>query len=462
MKNKSIVRMAQKLASSNWMLSAKEHSVLVELLDSYIKNPKAISDLSLGEMNELALNQNNPISNNDVAITPQTGMTAIISVRGILSKSPSDIEQQILGLTDIDDIGYALDQAAADPEISLICLVLASPGGETCGIEELGRKINAIDNIKPVVCWTEELSCSAAYWLMSQGRFLGMTNSARAGNVGVFNYIVNTQKSMEKQGIEITAFSSGKYKLMGQEFHAATDDEKAVLDANVKKIGAQFINTILGKRPNANQEALESALAYDGQDSLANNLVDIVADSLDEFLNQVAAQPQITNMKVETKKVSSIVSAVAVSAPISEMAVAQVPNIESVPVAKADADTGDDSDDEMCVCDACKAVFKKMSAKESNASLAKAPSATVETPAAIIPSVTTETVATAPQVKTDVVIAPVAQSQETLSHVTGIIPADLSMSAWNLARGITAKNTVDEKTVNWRNACDDVKAVLNQ
>src|SRR5205807_410377 len=97
------------------------------------------------------------------------------------------------------------------------------PGGETVGIEELGRKIVDIDeNVKPVYVWTESQMASAAYWIGSQGRKLGMTPSSAVGSVGVYLLVLDATRQMEDQGLKIEAFSSGKYKMMGHEFRKLT------------------------------------------------------------------------------------------------------------------------------------------------------------------------------------------------------------------------------------------------
>lgn len=217
----------------------------------------------------------------------EEGNMAIIGISNILIKGASDEACDLLGLTNIDSISMSLTEQANDPSISSICLSFSTPGGETCGIEELGRKIKYIDeNIKPVYGWCETQSSSAGYWLMSQTRMIGMTPSSQLGSIGVYMLLLDTTKQLEQNGIKIQPISSGKYKLMGHEFNPLSKEESEILDADVKKQHEKFKSTIISNRPNVKPEAMEG-LSYEGDDALELGLTDIVVDSFEEYLNEL-------------------------------------------------------------------------------------------------------------------------------------------------------------------------------
>ena len=174
--------------------------------------------------------------------------------------------------------------AAIDPSISKICLVFNSPGGEVTGIPELSRKIAFIDkNIKSIICWTETQVASAAYWLYSQGSLIGCTESSQLGSIGVYTLIEDHTKELKASGVEILPIVSGKYKLIGQEFHILSDNERQILQTGVEITHNKFKTAIKTNRPQISDETLEG-LSYSGDIAIDLQLADIAVDSFDEFL----------------------------------------------------------------------------------------------------------------------------------------------------------------------------------
>lgn len=268
----NISTLADKLVNGKWLINATAHTNFINLIHTYISNPTAAI---YGEENEYTSNIDVPIPTGEV--------TAIINVNGILVKGCSGIEEQLFGLVDTDYIRYCLEDAVNDTNVKDIVLNFNSPGGETTGIEELGRKIKEVNLIKPVYAWTETMMCSAAYWLGSQASRVGMSPSSIVGSIGVYSLIQDCSKSLEQEGVNIQAISAGKYKLLGANFKPLTDEEKQILQEDVDKQHIKFKDAVLGSR----QVPIEymEGLSYEGQQALAGSLVDVVVDDMEMFLN---------------------------------------------------------------------------------------------------------------------------------------------------------------------------------
>ena len=268
----NISTLADKLVNGKWLINATAHTNFINLIHTYISNPTAAIYV---EENEYTSNIDAPIPTGEV--------TAIINVNGILVKGCSGIEEQLFGLVDTDYIRYCLEDAVNDTNVKDIVLNFNSPGGETTGIEELGRKIKEVNLIKPVYAWTETMMCSAAYWLGSQASRVGMSPSSIVGSIGVYSLIQDCSKSLEQEGVNIQAISAGKYKLMGANFKPLTDEEKQILQEDVDKQHIKFKDAVLGSR----QVPIEymEGLSYEGQQALAGSLVDVVVDDMEMFLN---------------------------------------------------------------------------------------------------------------------------------------------------------------------------------
>lgn len=275
-----------KLIGSKWSM---EYSAF----DSLYRSLEVIHQTRYGGLKGLILgnplitkSQSNDSTNNTVEDT--TGDVAVIGINGVLIKGVSEESEQTLGLVNTDRISQTLDNLAADPSVSVIVLNINSPGGETTGIDVLGRKIKHIDaNIKPVYAWTETQMASAAYWLGSQCRAIGSTTSASVGSIGVYMLLNDETKKNDMEGIKINAISSGKWKLLGHSFRSISDEERELLQLDVTKQHESFKQTVKANRPEVKEEALEG-LSYEGPDAFNLGLVDVVVDNLEGFLQELS------------------------------------------------------------------------------------------------------------------------------------------------------------------------------
>ena len=277
----NLTNIINKLYASKWAMEKKSFCSFYDTIES-IRNLRTggLKGLIMGE--PILTKQETPSE-----IEVGEGDIAVINVSGILTKSPSTMEQELLGLVNIDDISYALDDAASDPSVNKIVLCFASPGGETTGIAELGRKIKNIDeNIKPIYSWTEVQMCSAAAWLGSQSRKIGMTESSNIGSCGVYMIIPNAEDKYKQEGIDMQVISSGKWKMIGHDMKPLTDEEKAYLQKSVNDQHDDFKTVIKANRPNIQDDALEGK-SYEGIEAKELGWCDEVCDSLEEFLTKI-------------------------------------------------------------------------------------------------------------------------------------------------------------------------------
>lgn len=385
------MNITSRMCNTKWMIDQSAHTDLMKKIDVLAESP------NLPVFAEAELNNDLP------ANATELGSTAIISIGGILAKDVSPMEEACLGLCDVEWISDALSNAVEDINVSNIVLNLRSPGGETCGIEELGRKIANIDkHIKPVYGWTDKISTSAAYWLMSQCREIGMTPSSEVAGIGVYSLVLNATEQMKQNGLSMFVASSGKYKMMGHDFRSLTDEEKKILmDSSVEQ-HEKFKAVILSKRPNVTIECMEG-LSYEGEDAIQKQLVDVLFDSMDEFLiyiNSSAAtikdnMKQMTKTKIETSATSKVdITPVASETTVVIETEAKQAEVPGVPGTEAEAkveeeekkpesqvekqsdpidnspdeddedDEDEDEDDEECECSHCKGTGKMKKAKE--------------------------------------------------------------------------------------------------
>lgn len=380
---------------------------------------------------QLAISQS-PQSNEFVVsggMPAEASGTALIEVSGKIIKGAEDWQEEWFGLCNTDTVAAAIDEANADNSVDSIVLCFNSPGGESTGIEELGRKIAS--NPKPILAWTENRATSAAYWLMSQCQAIGMTPSAVVGSIGVYCVVDDVTGMLSQLGIVKEAIYSGKFKMMGAEFRKLTDEERGLLQTDITALHHQFKDAILSARL-VKSECMEG-LSYEGREALTGGLTDIVVDDLNQFLT--------TTMSVKSSIITKIKNALSPTpAPVL-----------AVPAAPAKLEGGSPYGEHYVSCPSCQHSWKlretdlhKMTedekdekAKEEAARL-KAAQLAANAPAPALAAVAAPAPAPAPVVPA-LAAAPAAP-----------VP-DLSSDAWRRATG-TAIPVMDSP---FKKACRD-------
>lgn len=386
------MELSQRLVNQKMLISPQAHTNLIKQIQILLEQPAP------------------PIFAGDLEVSPseavtEPGSTAVISVTGIIAKDVSPVEEVNLGLVDVEWISDCLSECAADPNIKNIVLNFNSPGGETTGIEELGRKIKNIDeHIKPVYGWTDKMATSAAYWLLSQCRQIGMIPSAEVAGIGVYSLVLDATKQMESEGLSIFIASSGKYKMMGHEFRSLTDEEKKILQDDCVKQHDKFKAVVMEKRPAVKAEDCEG-LSFEGNEALEKGLIDVLFDEMNDYMISINSSAEDNNMsknmtktkvatsaaskveetptaavKVEEVKIETIAETQVVETAMVESVIetkAELPGVPGAEGAKctehpepdeddAGGESDEDEDNEMeeCTCSACGSKYQKKKAKE--------------------------------------------------------------------------------------------------
>jgi signal peptide peptidase SppA len=177
-----------------------------------------------------------------VRMEPAKGGKSVarIQVRDVLMKG-----RPLFRGTSMVDVGNAVNQAAADPNVSGILLEIDSPGGTVAGTDTLASQIKAARKSKPVWASIDDHGASAAYWIASQADLVyATTKTALVGSIGVVLTMYDESKAAEAAGIKTHVFKTGPLKAAGTPGAPITDDEAAYLQGLV----------------NSHQEAFESAV----------------------------------------------------------------------------------------------------------------------------------------------------------------------------------------------------------
>ncbi len=208
----------------------------------------------------------------------------IIKVCGILGKEVDTKNNP--NMMDIDSITCELQDAASDNSVKTIILDFDSPGGQVTGIEELGNLIKKISTQKPVYAFCDTICGSAAYWLASCSNGFGATKSSEIGSIGVFSLVEDHSERLASQGIRINAFFAGAMKLLGMPFKPMTDTEKAYIQEGIDAQYLKFITVVKENRGGVDDKYLQGQ-CLSGEDALQANLIDVVVNDMNEFIQTV-------------------------------------------------------------------------------------------------------------------------------------------------------------------------------
>jgi len=217
----------------------------------------------------------------------RAGSLAIVSMAGPLAKNGN----RWLGISSMRQIGAALVHAAQDPAVRAILLDVDSPGGTVDGTEELAGIAWAVGAQKPLYTYASDLMCSAAYWVGSQSREIGIQASAQIGSIGVVLTHTDWSGRDEQMGVDVTYLTAGKYKAMGNPDEPLSDEARVYLQESLDQVYGLFLDAVAQGRKvdRAAAEAMADGRVFLGRQALELGLVDRI-ESRADFINHIVQE----------------------------------------------------------------------------------------------------------------------------------------------------------------------------
>ncbi len=214
-------------------------------------------------------------SSDDRPYRVQDGV-AVIPIVGPLSKRMSFFTWLLGGHT-FAQIAAMIAEAGEDPDVEAIVLDVDSPGGTVSGTDGLTEAISAANAAKPVVAYANGCMCSAAYWVSSAAAMIVAERTAMVGSIGVIMVHADYSRADDRAGVKFTVLTAGKYKAVGNDYNPMSDEDRAVLQAELDKIYGIFVGTVASQR-GTEAARVKSEMAdgrvFIGDDALAAGLVD--------------------------------------------------------------------------------------------------------------------------------------------------------------------------------------------
>lgn len=180
-------------------------------------------------------------------IASQHGDVAVLPLFGVLMPRAS-LMSQMSGGTSVEQFTRDLADLVADPTVDTIVLNVDSPGGMTDLIPEAAQQIREARQVKRVVAVANTDAASAAYWLAAQATELVVTPSGSVGSVGVYAAHQDFSAKLEREGVQTTLISAGRFKTEGNPFEPLSADALAAVQARVDEFYGMFVADIAAGR----------------------------------------------------------------------------------------------------------------------------------------------------------------------------------------------------------------------
>lgn len=170
------------------------------------------------------------------------------------------------------------EMKAADAMPSVIAHVFHgdTPGGQVAGCFQFYEGMKALQ--KPVFTYAGDLLCSAGI-LMSIGseRIYASHKTSTIGSIGVMATIINLQKHLEKEGIElIELYAEGSENKNRRYREALKGNTEPYVTEVLTPLRNEFVNVVKAERPDIDTKALTGEDVF-AEEAISWGLIDGIA-----------------------------------------------------------------------------------------------------------------------------------------------------------------------------------------
>lgn len=280
MNNKALPHCIHALYCEPWLITPAMHRMLCTILADHISGA---AHGSAGRADMFMNPAKDPDEDEDEEGAISADGVRTIAIEGIIGRRVSGIMKSS-GVQDVLDITKRAESFTDDANVKGVLLDIDSPGGTVTGVPEAAYAIRMLRAKKPVVTYTGGLAASAAYWLGSQATAIYASPSAQVGSIGVYQFLLDSSRQAEMNGVKPMLFASGKFKGMGIDGLPLTDAQAERIRDTVDILFGWFRRDVLNARKIADDD-MQGQTFY-AADALAHNLIDRVG-TRDEALAEL-------------------------------------------------------------------------------------------------------------------------------------------------------------------------------
>ncbi len=227
------------------------------------------------------------VEQQDYVVEP--GGVAVLRLSGVMAPK-ANLFSQVSGGISTQMAIKQLESAVADARVQSVLMAFDTPGGNVIGVPEFAAAIFELSAEKPIVVHTSERLMSAGYWSGSAANAIYISGPVvEVGSIGVVvDRSYNPSAVIQQEHI-----TAGKYKRIGKANAPLSDDDRAIVQADVDYVYTLLVDDVARFRGTTPEQVLEhmaDGRVFRGQQAIDAGLVDGVS-TFDALLESMAADP---------------------------------------------------------------------------------------------------------------------------------------------------------------------------
>jgi signal peptide peptidase SppA len=273
------------VVTSPWAISPDKLLEIREIYQTHLRGEKI-------DIKAVEARIGRPLNNEQRPYQVVNGV-GLVEINGAIVKK-ANLFTEVSGGASTQLIGNMLDQAANDPEVNSIILMVDSPGGTVDGTQQLANKVRAIrDSGKTINAWIDGCGCSAGYWIPSGANKIFIADSTTTvGSIGVVQTHIDTSAADAMDGIKRTDITAGKYKRIASSNAPLSEEGQAEIQSQLDQIYSVFVEDVAANRGVSVETVLNDMAdgrVFIGQKAIDAGLVDGVA-TLEQLIAEMSTQ----------------------------------------------------------------------------------------------------------------------------------------------------------------------------
>jgi len=212
----------------------------------------------------------------EIYVSDGTCNIAVLPIEGVILPYTGLAEFELV--TTPEMINAFLDAAEEDDNIKGVLIEINSPGGTPVASHRIAERIHT--SSLPVVGLIGDIGASGGYMVAAASDFLIASPMSDVGGIGVNMSYVEESKKNEEEGLTYVQLMTGKFKDIGSPDRPITDEERALLQADLDIIHNEFIDIVTKYRELPRDQVVQVAdgASMPGTRAMDRDLIDALGN----------------------------------------------------------------------------------------------------------------------------------------------------------------------------------------
>jgi len=173
-----------------------------------------------------------------------------------------------------------IDANRRDDSVKGVVLRVNSPGGEVAPSQEIYEALLRLGREKPLVASLGSVAASGAFYAAVAADTILADPGSLVGSIGVIMTFPTARDLMDKVGVQLKVYKSGRLKDMGSFAREPTEEEEEVFDSIIADVYDQFVTAVTERRHLDRDVILSLAdgRVFTGRQAVDVGLVDRLGD----------------------------------------------------------------------------------------------------------------------------------------------------------------------------------------